>query len=403
MRNPDFSNVLGRRIALGLFLTGLMVLSYRVLELFLVPVAWAIVLVSVTWPAYGPLRRLMGRYVGLSALVMTLLLGLTFALPLLWVIYLLRVEVPTAYASAIEILGQGPEILPPSVAHLPGIGPELERLLSLFSEDPAALRAQMVQWMKPWVDQSLAFLGDIGITAFKFTFALLTAFFFYRDGERLLDQSGRLLRGLLGDRSRDYLNAVDATIRAVLYGLVLTAVAQGALAGVGYWAAGVRAPAMLGVMTAIFALVPFGTPLVWGAVCLWLLASGETLAAAGLAAWGGLVVSQIDNLVRPLVISSATRIPYILVLFGVLGGIAAFGLVGLFLGPIVIAVLLAVWREWIEEQGPPTERLPAPEPMQGQGPSPQPEPAPLGASGQQSDAGQDEAIGPGMPGEGRDP
>ena len=159
MRNPDFSNVLGRRIALGLFLTGLMVLSYRVLELFLVPVAWAIVLVSVTWPAYGPLRRLMGRYVGLSALVMTLLLGLTFALPLLWVIYLLRVEVPTAYASAIEILGQGPEILPPSVAHLPGIGPELERLLSLFSEDPAALRAQMVQWMKPWVDQSLSVSG----------------------------------------------------------------------------------------------------------------------------------------------------------------------------------------------------------------------------------------------------
>jgi predicted PurR-regulated permease PerM len=397
MRNPDFSNVLGRRIALGLFLAGLMVLSYRVLELFLVPIAWAIVLVSVTWPAYGPLRRVMGRYVGLSALAMTLLLGLTFALPLLWVISLLRAEVPSAYISTIELLGQGPDILPPSVANLPGIGPELERLLSLFSEDPAALRAQIVQWMKPWVDQSLKLLGDIGLTAFKFTFALLTAFFFYRDGARLLDESGRLLHRLLGERAQGYLNAVDSTIRAVLYGLVLTALAQGALAGIGYWAAGVRAPAMLGVLTAIFALIPFGTPLVWGAVSLWLLASGETLAAAGLAAWGGLVVSQIDNLLRPMVISSATRIPYILVLFGVLGGISAFGLVGIFLGPIVIAVLLAVWREWIEEQRAPTEQLPAPEQAWGEVPGALPESAPLDAQGGTSNPGQGQATDTNMP------
>jgi predicted PurR-regulated permease PerM len=112
-------------------------------------------------------------------------------------------------------------------------------------------------------------------------------------------------------------------------------------------------------VTAIFALVPFGTPLVWGSVSVWLLATGDTWAAAGLAAWGALVVSQIDNLFRPLVISSATRIPYILVLFGVLGGISAFGLVGLFLGPIVIAVLLAVWREWVHEHPPhPTAATP---------------------------------------------
>jgi predicted PurR-regulated permease PerM len=210
----------------------------------------------------------------------------------------------------------------------------------------------LIQWMKPWVDQSLRLLGDIGLTAFKFAFALLTAFFLYRDGEDLLQQFGRLLHGLLGARADAYLHAVGGTIRAVLYGLVLTALAQGALAGLGYWAAGVHAPAILGVLTVIFALIPFGTPLVWGAVSLWLLASGDTLAAAGLAAWGALVVSQIDNLLRPMVISSATRIPYILVLFGVLGGIAAFGLVGLFLGPIVIAVMLAVWREWSEEQAP---------------------------------------------------
>jgi predicted PurR-regulated permease PerM len=141
-------------------------------------------------------------------------------------------------------------------------------------------------------------------------------------------------------------------MQAVLYGLILTALLQGTLAGLGYWAAGIRAPVLLGVVTVILALIPFGAPLVWGSVCIWLLLVGETWAGAGLALWGMLVVSQIDNLLRPLVISSVTRIPYLLVLFGVLGGISAFGLIGLFLGPITIAVLLAVWREWVGEQAP---------------------------------------------------
>jgi predicted PurR-regulated permease PerM len=160
---------------------------------------------------------------------------------------------------------------------------------------------------------------------------------------------------------------------------------------------------MLGVLTAIFALIPFGTPLVWGAVSLWLLTSGETLAATGLAAWGGLVVSQIDNLLRPMVISSATRIPYILVLFGVLGGISAFGLVGLFLGPIVIAVLLAVWREWIEEPREPAGRLAAPEQAQGEEAYAPPEPVPRDARGQTSDTEQNRATATLGPGEHREP
>ena len=105
---------------------------------------------------------------------------------------------------------------------------------------------------------------------------------------------------------------------------------------------------LLGAITALIAMIPFGTPFVWGSIGLWLLASGDTIAGIGLLLWGALVVSWVDNLVRPLVISSATRIPFLLVMFGVLGGLAAFGLVGLFLGPVVLAVLMAVWREWIE-------------------------------------------------------
>jgi predicted PurR-regulated permease PerM len=353
MPDPNFTNLIGRRIALGLFLAGLLLLSYQVLSLFLVPVAWAIILVYVTWPLHRLLSRWFGRRTGFSAVLMTIFLTLTFGLPLLWVVLMLQGEVPRTHQALVVLLAQGADALPPKVARIPWIGPEIERLLELSAEDPAALRDQILQWIKPWTDLSLKVLGDIGLTAFKFGFALLTAFFLYRDGEELLGQTGRLFSGLLGPRAGGYLSAVGDTMRAVLYGLVLTALLQGALAGVGYWVAGVQAPVLLGVVTAIFALIPFGTPLVWGAVSAWLFFSGQTWEGVGLAAWGALVVSQIDNLFRPLVISSATRIPYILVLFGVLGGISAFGLLGLFLGPIVIAVLLAVWREWIHEHRPP--------------------------------------------------
>jgi predicted PurR-regulated permease PerM len=352
MAESGFTRALGGRITLAVFLAGLLFLSYRVLHLFLVPVAWGLILAYVTWPLHRRLRIALDPYPGLSAVLMTLALALLFALPALWVIVMLRAELPSVYNNAVMLMTQGPDILPAALRRLPWLGPELERILSMAAEDPAALRSQGLNWLKPLLDDSVKLLGDIGATAFKFAFALLSAYFFYRDGDRLLEQTRGLLLGLIGARAESYLAAMGDTARGVLYGLVLTALLQGTLAGAGYWAAGLTTPILLGVVTAVFALVPFGTPLVWGLASLWLFLSGETWAAAGLAAWGALVVSQIDNLFRPLVISSAARIPYILVLFAVFGGIAAFGLVGLFIGPIVIAVLLAVWREWIAEHIP---------------------------------------------------
>jgi len=368
MKNTNFTNILGARIALGLFLAGLLFLSYRILSLFLVPVAWATILVYVTWPIYHRLRTVFGGRVNLSAIAMTLFLTLTFALPLLSMVAVLRQEVPAAYARAVEILLSGPDTVPPAIARIPWLGDEVERVLALSAEDPATLRKEVVRLGKPWVDASLDVLGNLGLTAFKFIFALFTAFFFYRDGESLLEQVRRLLYGLIGARSGAYLFAIGGTTRAVLYGLVLTALAQGLLAGLGYWATGVQAPVLLGVLTAILALIPFGTPLVWGGVSAWLLLNGDFWAGVGLAAWGALVVSQIDNVLRPMVISSSTRIPYLLVLFAVLGGISAFGLLGLFLGPIVIAVLLAVWREWLDEQVPRGQLTFAGGPAEGEAP-----------------------------------
>jgi predicted PurR-regulated permease PerM len=171
-------------------------------------------------------------------------------------------------------------------------------------------------------------------------------FFFYRDGARIVLELRHVMARFIGPRTHDYLAAAATTTRAVVYGILLTALVQGAFAGVGYWVAGLGSPVTLGVLTALFALVPFGTPLAWGGAGAWLLFQGETGAAIGVWLWGAAVVSQIDNVLRPVFISSVSPIPFLLVLFGVLGGLLAFGLVGLFAGPIVLAVVWAVWREW---------------------------------------------------------
>ncbi|MBI2316583.1 MAG: AI-2E family transporter, partial [Betaproteobacteria bacterium] len=302
------------------------------------------------WPLYRRVRALLRGSADASALLMTVILAAAVALPGFWLAVLLRDELAVAYQTVVTYLAQGPQPLPRAVAGLPWIGEWLQDLVDRVAGNPESLRAQLTHWVEQWLSELGQLVGGLGRNAAKLGFAVLTLYFLYRDGETVLDQVRRVLRRILGARVDGYLAAVGRTTTAVLFGLVLTALAQGALAGLGYWVAGVQGPVLLGAVTALVALIPFGTPFVWGAIGLWLLVAGQTLAGVGLLLWGALVVSGVDNLIRPLVISRATRIPFLPVIFGVVGGVLAFGLVGLFVGPIILAVLIAVWCEWLEEQ-----------------------------------------------------
>jgi len=340
---------LSNRLVLGLLLGGLLLLAFAVLKPFLVPVVWAAILAYTTWPLLVRLRRLLRGRRTLAAAAMTALLTAAFALPMLWLGLLLRTETANAYAAMAALLAKGPYRLPELLAGMPVLGDWLQGLLDQFTGDPAAIRGQLAHWVESRTDESLKIIGGLGRNAAKMGFALIAVFFLYRDGEQVLAQAQRVLRRFLGERVDAYLSAVGSMTMAVVWGLVATALAQGVVAGLGYWWCDLEAPVLLGAITAVVALIPFGTPFVWGAIGAWLLASGETFNGVGLLLWGTLVVSWVDNLVRPMVISNATRIPFLLVMFGVLGGLAAFGLVGLFVGPVILAVLMAVWREWIEE------------------------------------------------------
>jgi predicted PurR-regulated permease PerM len=339
-----------KHVILAFLLGGLVVLSYIVLHPFLVPVAWGTILAYLTWPAYRWLRALMHGRASASALLLTIILAAALVLPLIWLTTLLHGELVAAYQAVAGYLANGPHKLPEFIAGIPWLGRSLQELLNQVSTDPTAFRAQLAQWAQRWTGEVGHLIGSVGRNTTKLGFALLTLFFMYRDGESALNQLRRLLLRFLGDRLDAYLTSIGGTIKAVVYGLVLTALAQGTLAGLGYWIAGMRAPVSLAAVTALIALIPFGTPFVWGSIGVWLLVTGKTLAGIGLLLWGALVVSSVDNLIRPLVISSATRMPFLLVVFGVLGGLAAFGLVGLFIGPVILAVLIAVWRGWLEGQ-----------------------------------------------------
>lgn len=337
-----------RRLIVAALLVGLVVLSFQVLQPFIVPLLWAGILAYVTWPLYQRLLEALRGRRSLASGIMTVALAIAVIGPGAWLVAVLRVELVNAYQEAVALLARGVDF-PDALLRLPWLGEWLREFTERAANDPRALGAELRQLVDRSFGEIAGIIGGVGRNVVKMVIAVVSLFFMYRDGKTFAVQLARALEQVLGARVHNYLDAIGQTVKAVVYGLVLAAIAQGTLAGVGYWVAGVESPVFLAAFTTLSALIPFAVPFVWGSVGVWLIAIGNTAAGIGLLIWGATAVSWIDNIVRPYVISSATRIPFLLVLFGVLGGLTAFGLVGLFVGPVILAVLLAVWHEWLLE------------------------------------------------------
>lgn len=341
-----------RRLITVVLLAGLVLLGIQVMAPFIVPLVWAAILAYVSWPAYDWLvARLNGRAT-LAAVLATAAVSAAVLVPIAWLAVVLRIELVRGYHEMQSMLSGGLQ-LPPAVLKLPWVGDQLRDLSAQVAQDPHALGFELRKLTDRSFEQIARVIGDISRNAVKLAFAVLSLFFVYRGGERFAAQLTRALEQVLGPRVDNYLRAIGQTVKAVVYGLGLAALVQGVLAGLGYWAAGVGAPIFLAALTTVCGIIPFAVPLLWGGIGAWLIMTGHTLAGSLLLGWGVLVVGWTDHFVRPLLISRGAQIPFIVVLFGVLGGLAAFGLVGLFLGPVILAVLLAVWREWLAESGQP--------------------------------------------------
>jgi predicted PurR-regulated permease PerM len=345
-----------RRLLVAGLILGILLLTFSVLQPFVVPLIWGAILAYVSWPMHLRVLRMVRGRSSVASLITTLIVTVIIVVPLVWLILLLRVEAMAAYTEVQAFLATQPD-LPQAIRDLPWIGAQAQELLNQLAADPTALRGQFLVLMEQSSVEVTRLIGGVGRNVAKLFFAVLSMYFLLRDGPRLMREARAVLEGILGPRVHDYLDAAGSTTQAVVYALMLGALAQGAAAGIGYWIFGVKAPVLMGAVTVMIALIPFGAPMVWGSLATWMLVKGEVLNGVGLIFWGLVLVSWVDNIVRPLVISNATRMPFLLVVFGVLGGVLAFGLVGLFIGPVLLAVSLAIWREWLEEHSTKDEAL----------------------------------------------
>ena len=346
MQNLTHNTV--RQILFALFVVILCMGVWVVLAPFFTSLIWACTLAYVTWPGYILLLKKLGGRVGLSALLMTLLISAAVFTPLYWLLTALKGELTVASALFSSKFADGSIVLPKFIIDLPIVGADISAWFTRSLNNPTEFRTEIQNLLLNADQKFIAIIGGIGRNLATLGFALLALFCTYKGGFKFMTESEQILESMVGIRARSYFKAAGDATRGVVYGIVLTAIAQGIVAGIGYWMIGLEAPMMLAAITALFAMVPFATPLFWGSIGTWLILTGNTIAGVELLLWGALAISWVDNIVRPIVLAKNVKIPFILAFFGVLGGLSAFGFIGLFLGPVILAIAYAVWQEWLE-------------------------------------------------------
>jgi len=245
-----------------------------------------------------------------------------------------------------EFVREGPPEPPSWVAGLPLIGERAAATWGMFAHDTARLLDEARKYFEPLrkvlVASGATVLGGI----VQLALSIFIAFFFFRDGDALVERVQAGVSRIAGDRGRSLAFVAATTVRGVVLGILGTALAQGCLMAIGLWFAGIKAAPLLGLVTFFLSPVPIGPPLVWIPAGIWLIVHGDTGWGIFVIAWGALVVSSVDNFIKPLIISRGSDLPFILVLLGVLGGAFAFGFIGVFLGPVLLAVGYALLKEW---------------------------------------------------------
>jgi len=318
---------------------------------FLPALAWAAIFAIALWPLSQRLRQRLppsGHNV-LLPLGLTACVALLFLVPLALVLLQVGHEWHTVMAWIHDARTQG--IPPPAwLNRLPAGGPQIATWWQANLADPQHAGALLKRADQGGMVQYGRNLGSAVLHRMVlFGFTLLTLFFLFRDGPRLTVQMRRASRRAFGPEGERIARQMVASVHGTVDGLVLVGLGEGAVLGIAYAVAGVPHATLLGAVTAIAAVVPFGAPLAFGIAVLLLLAKGAVLAGIIILALGMAVTFAADHFIRPVLIGGATRLPFLWVLLGILGGLKVWGLLGLFLGPALMSALILLWREWAGE------------------------------------------------------
>jgi len=337
-----------QRIARTALIIAVVLLSAWMLWRFVPALAWACVLAIATWPMRQWLAR---RKLGTTAIAALLTLILAFVL----VLPVIELGVRAAHESGaiaqwIADIRQNGFGTPQWLTRLPFIGSSVAAWWQANLADPDAARTLLGRAETGGIFSLTRTLGvQVANRLTILVFTLLTLFFLYRDGLSVVEEAQAIADRLFGKPGAQLGNHAVTAVRGTVNGLVVVGLAEGVLLGIAYMVSGVPHAVLLGLLTAVLATVPFGAPLVFIACALYLLAQSHTAAAIALLVFGTVVAFIADHFVRPMLIGSSTRLPFLWVLLGIFGGLESFGLVGLFLGPAIMAVLLAIWREGAEK------------------------------------------------------
>ena len=326
---------------------------YQVLAPFARPIAWALFIAFLIHPLHGWLTRKLGGRAALSAALLTVFTFLLVIGPLagLGAAFATQVTDLARQAQAFAVEHKPTDLS--DFVTLPVVGPALAWL----QENVGISLAQMQAWAVEAAQTILKALGSIGRAAFLgalgtvigFALMMFILFFAIRDGKRVADTVRALIPADEKDKSRLF-GHLAAVTRALVYGTGVTALVQGALVGIGFAIVGLPSPVVFAVIAALAALVPLaGTPVVWVPAALVLAAQDRWYAVLFMVAWGGIVVT-IDNFLRPWLVSGRAHIDALTVFIGVLGGVSAFGPIGVFLGPLVLALAIALVRFALEKK-----------------------------------------------------
>lgn len=318
---------------------------YRVLQPFVFDLLWAGILCYVTWPLYSQLRAWQFKR-NTAALCMVLPIGILILTPFAAAALTFTDDINRI----LHWLGQGSHAWPPApewLKALPLVGERAAESWQSVGDDTGRLvnlARQYALGASGWVvKQGINLAGEL----MHMGLSILVLFFFYRDGEHVAEHVVIVVQRLAGERTQSLLHTVRSSLRAVVYGILGTALAQALASILGFVIAGVPYAFVLGVVAFFLMIIPAAGTVVWLPIAAWLLLEGETGWAIFIAVWFLLFVGTIDNWLRPLLISREVELPFVLIVFGIFGGLLAFGFIGVFLGPTLLATCYALLLGWL--------------------------------------------------------
>lgn len=340
---------LTRTLLAVLFIGVLIAANFWILKPFLPSLVWAVIIVVATWPILLRVQSLLGGKRGAAVAIMTLgLLALLIAPMLLAVVTILEnVERVKDLFKTLETQGLPP--MPAWVSGIPLLGPRVaegwDELAAAGQEGLAARLAPHVKEIVTWaVDQA----GGIGVMIVQFLLTVIIAAILYSGGEATADAVRRFARRLAGQRGDDVTVLAGKAVRGVALGVGLTALVQSVLGGIGLAVTGVPAATVLTAVMLLLCIAQLGPGLVLIPAVIWLFWSGQTLWGSVLLVWT-VIVGTMDNFLRPILIKKGADLPLLLIFAGVIGGLIAFGIIGLFIGPVVLAVTYTLLEAWVSE------------------------------------------------------